>query len=124
MNTIEWLSFFLAGWGSFFSAYSVLQVLMLLTLKRSWRYWALLPIPFMLWLLIVTLQAYHAHSNMWPILMIFISPLAALAVAIFLLIGLRVQAHPHKRALTLATIAIVLTACLPYVYMYLTFFKR
>jgi hypothetical protein len=113
-----WLRFFTLGWGATFSAYVALQCLALLTLKRQWWIGALIPLPFMIWLLVVTLQAYQAQSNIWPIFMILISPFVALLLAVLEIAGLRVQKHPHGTSLTAATVAIIGAAGLVYIAMF------
>jgi len=73
--------FFLSGWGLGFSAYVVVQVLALLALRTSRRRRiSLLPAPVMLGVLLWTAYAYNADSNLWPLVMIFASPVAVIAV--------------------------------------------
>lgn len=74
-------NFFLAGWGLGFTAYVVLQSLALVALTRNRRRRiALLPGPVMLGVFLWTMYAYQTGSNLWPIVMIFASPVAAIAV--------------------------------------------
>jgi hypothetical protein len=120
-EAIEWIQFFFLGWGSFFLAYVFLQVIFLISLRRVWCYLSLLPIPFMLWLLYATMSAYYAHSNMWPMAMIFVSPLVALLVTVFGVVGLKFQTHPRGCAISLASLAILLAASVPYVRMYIMY---
>lgn len=74
-------TFFLSGWGLGFTAYVVVQVLALLALRTTRRRRiALFPAPVMLGVLLWTLYAYQVESNLWPIVMIVASPMAAIAV--------------------------------------------
>lgn len=74
-------TFFFTGWGLGFTAYVVVQVVALLALRTTRRRRiALLPAPVMLGVVLWTIYAYQAESNLWPIVMIFASPLAAIAV--------------------------------------------
>jgi hypothetical protein len=120
MDAISGLTgFFIGGWGSSFAAYVAVQAIALATLKRSFRFWAMLPIPFMLVLAFITFSAYSHDSNMWPLLMIFLSPIALLYVVGLELVGLGVQAHPSGTTLAVVTVGILAAACLPYVYIFL-----
>src|SRR5947209_7647238 len=78
MDSSSWVRFFCFGWGSGFSAYVVLQFITTLTLKRLPRYLSLVPVPFMIWVVFVTAHAWQQQSNMWPITLIFASPIAVL----------------------------------------------
>jgi hypothetical protein len=88
-------SFFLGGWGLGFTAYVVVQVVALLALRKSSRRnLVLLPAPFMLGVLLWTVYAYQADSNLWPIVMIFASPMAVIAVLVTS-IALRLTGRRH-----------------------------
>ncbi len=104
---LDWLGFFFGGWGSTFSAYVALQVLTLATLKRPLNHIALVPMPIMLWVFVVTIQAFHEHSNMWPMLLILASPVAALALGMLEIGGVLRQSHPYRTGLIVATVAIL-----------------
>ncbi len=111
-------SFFIGGWGSSFTAYVILQAIALVTLKRWLRVLAMLPIPFMLALAFATFSAYRQDSNMWPLFMIFLSPVALLYVAGLELFGVGVQAHPSGTKLSFITFGVLVAACLPYVFVF------
>ena len=81
MNSEAWLAFFVGGWGSFFTAYVLGQILALLLLRGRIRKWAFLPVPLMLIVIAITVQAYASRSNLWPIWLILISALALLYLA-------------------------------------------
>lgn len=53
-----------------FGLYLTLQILAAKKLRSLPRALALLPVLPMIWILIVTVQAFRAESNMWPILLI------------------------------------------------------
>jgi hypothetical protein len=82
------IEFFLAGWGVGFTVYSVLQLLAVVTLQHRRRVIVLLPAPVMLGVLVWTVFAYRNGSNLWPIIMIFASPLSVVGL-IVLWISLR-----------------------------------
>ena len=73
------IEFFLAGWGLGFTVYVILQALAAFTVRRR-RMLVLAPAPLMLGVLLWTIFAYRAESNLWPVVMIFSSPLAAIVV--------------------------------------------
>jgi hypothetical protein len=89
-----WSMFFLAGWGLPFTLYVVAQLIAVVRLRGQARIWAAIPIPFMVWVLYVTLDAFAQNSNLWPIVMIFTSPVA---LAYVLLVGI-VVFFVRKRA--------------------------
>jgi hypothetical protein len=112
---MDWAGFFVTGWGSAFSAYVVLQALTLVVLKRPLWYAAAVPVPLMLWVAIATVQAWQQHSNLWPLPMIFTSPVAVLYLLLLGTIGLVHQAHSQRRGLVSLMFAVVIGATLPYV---------
>lgn len=76
-------SFFIGSWGTGFTAYIVLQALAALLLRDSHhRRIALLPALPMLAVFLWTIHAYHIESNLWPLVLIFASPVAAIAVGV------------------------------------------
>ena len=109
-----WLTFLVAGWGTFFTAYLIVQVVILATVKRPYLYWAAIPVPLMALVVIVTIQALLQESNLWPILLIFASPLALLYLLAVGITGLNRQAHPKRRSLVTGAVIISLAACIPY----------
>jgi hypothetical protein len=88
-----WSTFFLAGWGLPFTLYVIAQIVAVVRLRGRARIWAAVPIPFMVLVLYVTLNAFAQKSNLWPITMIFASPVA---LAYVLLVGIVV--FTRKRA--------------------------
>lgn len=80
-----WSWFFFAGWGLPFTLYVIAQAIALFRLRGQARIWAAAPIPFMAVVLYVTLDAFAQQSNLWPIVMIFASPVA---LAYVLVVGL------------------------------------
>jgi hypothetical protein len=109
---IDWLGFFFGGWGSPFSAYVALQTLALATLWRPLKYVALVPLPIMLWIAVLTFQAFHEHSNAWPLLLILVSPVAALALGVLEIVGVWRQSQPHRIVLISLTLAILVAGAL------------
>ena len=90
----DWTSFFLSGWGVGFSLYIFLQLLAAGTAKKEHRLLVLIPAIPMCGIAAYTVYAYQAESNLWPVLMIFASPVAALSV-----FGLWIAAFvSHRRA--------------------------
>ena len=118
MEMGNWITFFLFGWGSSFSAYVVLQSIALATLKKWLWYAAAVAAPFMLYVALITIEGYAQGSNMWPIVMIFGSPLAIVYVLAVTTVGLKTQNHPKRRALTLTMSGTVVAAIIPYVVMF------
>ncbi|HET9417969.1 MAG TPA: hypothetical protein VFO30_01395 [Chthoniobacterales bacterium] len=77
MTPSELLSFFLEGWGLPFTIYVLAQIFVPIRLRGAWRGLSLLPIPAMAYVVYATVGAFKEHSNMWPILLIIASPVAA-----------------------------------------------
>ena len=118
MEAGSWITFFLGGWGTGFSAYVVLQSIALATLRKRLWYAATVTVPLMLYVVFVTIDGYVQDSNMWPIVMILGSPLAIVYVVALATVGLKTQNHPQRRVLTLAMFGTVVAAILPYVVMF------
>jgi hypothetical protein len=81
----DWANFFFAGWGLPFSLYVVAQVIALTMLRGRTLWFALLPIVPMAWVAYATAGAWAAQSNLWPIMMIFASPVAVVYVGAILI---------------------------------------
>jgi hypothetical protein len=90
----------LMGWSE--PAYVALQVLLLRRLSGGWRRAAMVPLVWMVPAGCYTLFALLAGSNLWPLVLIFLSPLALLflfGVLLGLLLGSRrsVRGRSHRR---------------------------
>ena len=81
---MKWLPFAVT-WGLPFVVYLVLQTTAFFVLPRGRRLAALIPILPMVGVVLATIRAYEAQSNLWPILLIFASPLADLFLVVLLL---------------------------------------
>jgi hypothetical protein len=74
----------LMGWS--IPAYLILQIYMVSAYRGGWRKAALVPVLLMIPLALYTLYALLAGSNLWPLMLLFLTPLAFLylvAVGIF-----------------------------------------
>jgi hypothetical protein len=78
----SWIWFTTGGWGFPFTLYVCAQLLSLLFLRGRARRLALIPIPLMGLVLAVTCLGYLARSNLWPIWLMLISPVAALYLVV------------------------------------------
>ena len=76
----NWISFFLTSWGLSFTVYLILQIGAILSLQGRMRKLVALPIPIMALVIITTIVGYKQQSNLWPIYLIFVSPIAILFV--------------------------------------------
>ena len=85
---------FMLTWGLPFTLYIVLQVFTVIRLRGLWRLVAVLPVPVMTYVVYVTADAYYARSNMWPILLILISPCAVIFLVVLLFV-FRNRSKPH-----------------------------
>jgi hypothetical protein len=63
-------------------AYCLLQIVLPLVWKGRWRLAAMLPLALMVPAFVVSLFALAAGSNLWPIWMILLAPLAFLYLAV------------------------------------------
>jgi hypothetical protein len=80
----------LMGWS--IPGYLILQIYMARTYRGGWRKAALVPLLMMIPLALYTLYALLAGSNLWPLMLLFLTPLAFLylvAVGIFRVIASR-----------------------------------
>jgi hypothetical protein len=86
VNTQAWIWFSIAGWGLPFTLYVCAQIASLFVLRRRFLKLALIPIPIMAAVLVVTYSGYMLKSNLWPIWLIVTSPVALLyLVALWIL---------------------------------------
>lgn len=69
---------FFFTYGLPFTLYIAAQVFALVRFRSRSRAWAALPIPFMVWLVWVTVDAFHKQLNLWPLPLILLSPVALL----------------------------------------------
>jgi tellurite resistance protein TehA-like permease len=77
MTLSDLLWFFITGWGLPFTVYVLAQIFVPFRLRGAWRGLSLLPVPVMAYVVYATVGAFNEHSNMWPILLIIASPVAA-----------------------------------------------
>jgi hypothetical protein len=91
---VTWVGFFLGGWGSLFTAYVVLQTWAALKLRGRRRLLVLLPVLPMAIVVALTLAAYMQESNLWPILMILVSPIACIFVILVWALSRRMSSEP------------------------------
>ena len=87
MGLTDWLRFLFAGWGLPFSIYVLLQTIGLLTLHGPHRRAALIPLPIMCVVLVITLASLSGGSNMWPVFLILTSPLAAIFLLVVIVVA-------------------------------------
>jgi len=67
-----------------FPAYVMVQVVAVWRLRSGWRWASLVPLLPMIFVVAATVKAYNQQSNLWPLLLLFSSPVALLYVlAIF-----------------------------------------
>jgi len=92
---MDWLNFFLLGWGRWFTIYVVVQILAAAIVRGKLRLVVLSPAVVMAYVAVTTLRAYQHDSNLWPILMIFASPPIAVITA---LAGLACWLHQRRRS--------------------------
>jgi len=81
VNTQAWIWFSIAGWGFPFTVYTCAQVVSVVVLRGRYLRLALIPIPIMAVVLVVTYLGYVWKSNLWPIWLILTSPVALLYLA-------------------------------------------
>jgi hypothetical protein len=86
---MDWLWFFLAGWGLPATAWTALTVVAACRLEGRLRLLAMVPVPIMAVVAVVTASLYANDSNLWPILLIFGAPLACLWTGVCLYVGRR-----------------------------------
>lgn len=84
----------LAGWAAFlftfglpFLLYVAAQVVALVRLRGQARLWAALAIPFMGWVVWMTVDAYRQQANLWPLALIFLSPVALLYLGVVAMVA-------------------------------------
>ena len=92
---MKWLPFALT-WGLPFAVYLVLQATALFVLPRGRRLVALIPVVPMLGVVVATVRAYEAQSNLWPILLVLASPVADVYLGVILAQRRKSVASPEK----------------------------
>ena len=91
MQLIDWIRFFLTSWGIPFTVYLILQIGSIIHLKGRNRKIALIPLPIMFLVVIITIIGYQRDINLSPIYIILVSPIAALFVGTVWLSGAKKQ---------------------------------
>ncbi|HPF12814.1 MAG TPA: hypothetical protein P5218_00835 [Planctomycetota bacterium] len=81
----DWIRFFLAGPGALFTLYIALQVASVALLRGAWRWISLIPLPFLAYAVLATIDAYHAESNLWPLALMGASAAGSAALALLIL---------------------------------------
>jgi hypothetical protein len=67
-----------------FPAYVIAQVVAIWRLRSGWRWASLVPVPPMIFVVAATIKFFIEQGNLWPLLLLFSSPVALLYVlAIF-----------------------------------------
>jgi hypothetical protein len=74
--------FFLRGWGVGFTIYAALQLVAVVTAPRGRRAVMMIPVPLMVAILLWTIYAYQVGANLWPLMIIFASPIACVGVVV------------------------------------------
>ena len=95
-DLFAWLGFWLWGWGLGFTLYVLAQLVALGRLRGAARLWSVLPLPFMAWVLYLTLNLYADESNIWPVFLITASPVALIYVLLVLLIAISLERTRQK----------------------------
>jgi len=90
----DWISFLFFGWGLPFSLYVLFQVVAPLLAEGKYRALAMVPVPIMCIVVVVTFFSYQANSNLWPIWLILVSPFMLLYLMLVLGFGLRNSKRP------------------------------
>ena len=85
-DLVGWLTFLLT-YGLPFTLYIAAQLFALVRLRGRSRTWSALPIPFMIWIVWVTVDAFHQHLNLWPLPLILLSPVALLYLGLVAMIA-------------------------------------
>jgi hypothetical protein len=68
-----------------------MQVTAAIRLRGVARLLAMLPVIPMAWITVITIRAYQQESNLWPILLIFACPAAALYIGLVLGLALAIK---------------------------------
>ena len=65
-------------------AYPVLQFFAVKRMRGFWRVLAFLPLILMAFVFVVTIIGFYQESNLWPIFLIFVSPLVLVYLVVLL----------------------------------------
>jgi hypothetical protein len=76
------LGHFFCTWGLPFIVYLGLQIAAVIRLRGARRLVSIIPVLPMIWVVAFTISAFREQSNLWPILLILASPLAAIFIAV------------------------------------------
>ena len=69
-----------------FIAYIFLQIIAIKKAKGNWRFFSYAPAPIMILVFSYTIYALMQNSNLWPILLLFTSPVAFMYMVIFFIV--------------------------------------
>lgn len=70
-------------WGGVL-AYPILQFIAVKRMRGGWRVLAYLPLILMVFVFIITIVGFYQQSNLWPLILILVSPLVFLYLVILL----------------------------------------
>jgi len=96
MSWNNWIEFFVAGWGLLFTVYVIVQSIVAWFTTGRARILVLIPMPMMLLVLIFTFSAYQEASNLWPLLLILLSPIAIVYIIVIWFI--QILRHRRRKA--------------------------
>ena len=70
-------------WGGVL-AYPILQFIAVKKMRGGWRVLAYLPLILMVFVFVITIVGFYQQSNLWPLILILVSPLVLLYLVILL----------------------------------------
>lgn len=70
-------------WGGVL-AYPILQFIAVKRMRGGWRVLAYLPLILMVFVFVITIVGFYQQSNLWPLILILVSPLVFLYLVILL----------------------------------------
>jgi hypothetical protein len=84
---VDWLAFLFAGWGVPLAVYLAVQIGAVVASERTWRLAVAAPVPVMGVVCGHMVWAYTQNSNLWPIIMLMVSPGAALGAGLLWMVA-------------------------------------
>lgn len=74
----------MVGFWSGVLAYPILQFIAVKRMRGGWRVLAYLPLILMVFVFVITIVGFYQQSNLWPLILILVSPLVFLYLVILL----------------------------------------
>ena len=84
----DWFHFFTTGWGAPFTLYVLIQAGSVLTTRRRFRVFVMIPLPIMICVAAYVANSYAHDANLWSLSLIFFGAIGAVATTVLWIVAL------------------------------------